>query len=69
MKRSKELKTGDEVNLFRRKGLKMGIEKDCDKRRDKEWCEWRKAKKEKRLTGHRRDLKREANRTNSTRQR
>ena len=47
----------------------MGIEKDCNKRKDKQWCEWRKAKKEKRLTEHRRELKRQANRNDSTRQR
>lgn len=39
----------------------MSLEKDCNKRRDKQWCEWRKAKKQKQLTSHRRRLKREAN--------
>ncbi len=47
----------------------MSIEKDCNKRKDKEWCEWRKAKKEKRLTEHRREIKSKANRNDPTRQR
>lgn len=40
----------------------MSIEKDCEKRRDREYCRWKKAKKEKRLSEYRRELRREASR-------
>jgi len=39
----------------------MALEKNCNKRKDKEWCEWRKAKKQAKLTEHRRKLKRQRN--------
>ena len=47
----------------------MSVEKDCDKAKDKQWCEWRQAKKEKRLTAHRRNLKKQRAKNDDTRQR
>ena len=38
------------------------------KSKNQEWIEWRRAKKEGRLTEHRRELKKEANKQDSTRQ-
>jgi len=52
-----------------RKGLGMHTKKECNSAKDKEWCEWRKAKKEKRLTEHRRQLKKQASKKDTARQR